>query len=196
MPVSPSKLAHQFFASLYTTADVKAVSDQLEALSQNQTFKVHAHRIVTDSQLTDNQKGTQLLYLLRQIDQPLLYDFFSDLISAHHIWLFHHDKIDYFDKFVQAFQQVIDTCPVFYLTTATPLHPSDYPALIQKIKTGLGLRVLLQTNVNPALIGGVQVKLENYLYDVSIRSKLNQFQAQWLKTLDESDSLVGHHDPG
>ena len=191
MEASPSKLSQVLFDCLYTTKDLKTVSDLLESLSQNKTFKHHAQNIVADPNLTDGQKNTQLLYLLQSIDNHFLYDFFSDMLEKHHLWLFHSDKIDYFDRFVQEFQSLADNSRVLYLITAASLSPSEIEKVTKQFKTGLGFRVLIDHQVNPAIIGGVQAKLENYLFDVSLRTKFHQFESDWLKTLDHTSEKVG-----
>jgi len=196
MSQSTSKLGQTLFNRHYTTKSLKNTVDILESLSQNKPFKTHAQNIVTDTNLTDGQKITQLLYLLRTIEQPLLYDFFSDILDKDHLWLFHSDKIDYFDRFVQEFQSLADDSRILYLITPVPLAESNLESIIKKVQAGLGFRVLIDSQINPALIGGAQVKLENYLFDVSLRHKLHQFQTQWLKTLDETEALVGRHEPG
>lgn len=187
---STSKLAQILFDRFYTTKELKAASDILESVSQNLNLKNHAQNIVADVNLTDGQKVTQLLYLLRSIDHPLVYTFFSDILDKHHLWLFSQDKIDYFDRFVQDFQSLADTTKIIFCITASPLQDTDYVQMIKVLKDGLGYRVLLDHQVNPSIMGGVQIKIENFLFDFSLRSKFQQFQRQWLKTLDESSSQV------
>jgi F0F1-type ATP synthase delta subunit len=194
MDASPSKLSESLYNQLFTTKDLKTVSDLLESLSQNKTFKTHAQNIVVDSNLTDGQKKTQLLYLFQSIDNPVLYDFFSDILEKRHLWLFSSDKIDYFDRFVQEFQNLADNCRILYLITPCNLNSEDIQKVARQFKTGLGFRVLIDAQVNPAILGGVQVKLENYLFDISLRTKLRQFESEWLKTLDQTSSQVGSHD--
>ena len=95
------QLAQDLMKDIYTTATLKGVSDTLEGIVQNDAFKKHANSIIADSTLTDAQKQTQLNYLIRHIDDPMIYDFFTRQITNNQLWLFRTDKIDYLDNFVR-----------------------------------------------------------------------------------------------
>lgn len=191
---STAKLAETLFNRFTTTQNLKSACGILEQFNQNQNAKNHAQNIIEDKNLTDGQKITQLLYLLRNIDHPLVYNFFSDILDPKSLWLFSKDKIDYFDRFVQEFQQLVDTTKIIYCITSVPLTENDYLAMIKIFKDGLGYRVLIDHQVNPHILGGVEVKIENYLFDYSLRSKFQQFQRDWLKSLDETSAVLSPSD--
>lgn len=195
MEKATRKLSLQLLNGIYTTAILKQVSDALEDISQNTTFKQHASSIVTDENLTDNQKRTQLLYLIRGIEIPHLYEFFSDTLNKDQYWLFHSDKIDYFDKFVQDFQKSTEELKIVHLVSSISLVTSDLKGIAKSLKDNLGFKVLINHEVNRSIIGGVQVKIENYVFDYSLRHKFQQFQRQWLKSLNKVENAVGKNLP-
>ncbi len=59
------------------------------------------------------------------------------------------------------------------VTTAHPLDESQRAALKAKLKARLGRDVSIDLNVDPAILGGLIVKIGSQLIDASIRTKLN-----------------------
>jgi len=110
------QLAKELIEKIYTTDTLKRISDALEKLSQNKGFKDHTNDIINDDSLTDSQKKNQLLYIIKSVDIPTLYEFFSDQLADYSFWIFSSGQIDYFDKFVQAFQKATKDVGVIYLT--------------------------------------------------------------------------------
>jgi F0F1-type ATP synthase delta subunit len=189
------KFSQRLLNRIYTSNVLKHISNALETLSQNVTFKEHANAIVSDSNLTDAQKRTQLLYLIRSVDVPLLYDFLSDELTSSQYWLFTSDKIDYFDRFVQEFQNATESIKVIHIATAIDLNASDLQTIAESFSTTFGYKIIVDHETNTAIIGGVQVRLENLIFDYSLRTKFQQFQRHWLASLDSLENAVGRNDP-
>ena len=59
------------------------------------------------------------------------------------------------------------------VTSAHPLSDAQLDALKTKLKARTGSDVTVQTRVDPALLGGLTVKLGSQLIDSSLRTKLN-----------------------
>lgn len=59
------------------------------------------------------------------------------------------------------------------VTSAHPLTADQTNALKAKLKTGLGRDVAIDLNVDPAILGGLVVKVGSRQIDSSIRTKLN-----------------------
>lgn len=186
------KLAQALLEKVYTTATLKQVTETLEDLAQNQGFKSHANSIVSDPTLTEAQKKTQLTYLLRTIELPIVYDFFIQEAADGQFWLFSSDKIDYFDKFVQTFSLETENVGVVFMTTATKLSSSRLKEIVKDLSDAFGYRMIINHEVNPTIIGGVQIRIENMVFDYSLRSKFSQFQRQWLASLEKTEKAIGH----
>ena len=58
------------------------------------------------------------------------------------------------------------------VTSARPLSDSETASLKAVLKSGLGREPRLETKVDPALLGGLVVKLGSRMIDSSIRTKL------------------------
>jgi len=63
------------------------------------------------------------------------------------------------------------------ITSARPLSGSETEELKSVLKSRLGREPRLQTRVDPALLGGLVVKLGSRMIDSSIRTKLNGIRA-------------------
>ncbi len=185
------ELAQHLLSNIFTTTDLKMVSVALEQLSQNQSFKHHAHEIATDTRLTDSVKKTQLLHLFKDINIPILYTFFSDMFSKHEFWMFSSKQFDYFDEFVQTFQLATEKVTVVNLVTPVDLLPPDLTKISQDLAQSLGTHVVLHLQVNPGILGGIQVRIGNLVFDYSLRSKFHQFQRQWIAQMARTSELVG-----
>jgi F-type H+-transporting ATPase subunit delta len=59
------------------------------------------------------------------------------------------------------------------VTTAHPLDDEQLAALKAQLKSRVGRDVAVQTKVDPAILGGLVVKLGSQLIDASIRTRLN-----------------------
>lgn len=62
------------------------------------------------------------------------------------------------------------------VTSATKLSPEQTKALKASLKTSLGKDVQLIAKVDPALIGGLVVKVGSRMIDTSLRTKLDNLQ--------------------
>ncbi len=65
--------------------------------------------------------------------------------------------------------------------TAVPLSEAEQAALVRRLEGETGRRIILQTEVDPRIIGGVVVQIGDRLVDASTRAKLAALR----------DSLVG-----
>lgn len=183
-------IVEQLLDRIVTTVTFKQISDQLEDLAQDEKFKSYTDDIVADPNLTDNQKINQLMYVFKDIDIPLLYDFFSEILDKKTLFLFSTGKIDYFDKFVQEFQLMSDNIGIVNLTTSIKLSNHDAKAIADDLSKAFGYKVILNLDVDPKILGGAQVKVENLIFDYSLRTKFKQFEHQWLKTLEKTQKKI------
>ena len=60
------------------------------------------------------------------------------------------------------------------VTTARPLKDDQVAALKQQLRTRAGREVTIDAQVDPAILGGLVVKLGSQMIDASIRTKLNR----------------------
>jgi F-type H+-transporting ATPase subunit delta len=70
---------------------------------------------------------------------------------------------------------------VAYVTVAKPLGDAEETALAGKLSAIYGREVSLKVDVNPAIIGGVSVKVGSDLYDGTILRRLNEAKQAFVK---------------
>jgi F-type H+-transporting ATPase subunit delta len=62
------------------------------------------------------------------------------------------------------------------VTTAQPLSAAQTQSLAAALRQALGKDPEIETKVDPALLGGLKVKVGSRLYDASLKSKLDQLK--------------------
>lgn len=180
--------------NLHDTRSVKKISETLEELVENRSFRLHAHSIVSDPNLNNSQKRTQLMYLIRSTDCPELFEFFSEELKEDDLWLFSSDKIDHFDNFVKKFQIHTEEMKVVELITSIPMNDQNLQDIAFDLEKTFNSKVLIDHEVNPNLLGGAKIHIDNMVYDFSLRTRFRQFERQWLSTLIDTGKLTGRYD--
>jgi len=59
------------------------------------------------------------------------------------------------------------------ITSARPLDAAQVDAIKQNLRTRMGRDIAVDLNVDPAILGGLVVKIGSQMIDSSIRTKLN-----------------------
>lgn len=193
MKKGTKRLVDKLLGSIYTTSKLKRISEALEAMAEDDQFKKHCDAIVTDDALTDVQKLRQLSYLLENVEVEELQKFFLQDIKSDVVWLFSKQRIDYFDKFVQEFQLATEEIGVVFLTSAIDLATSDLQQISRDLSESFGYKVMIRHDVAAEILGGVQLKVENLIFDYSLRTKLQQFQRKWLSSLKQTEKEIGRN---
>ncbi len=182
--------AEGLITSLYTSRDLKRVSVLLESLSANERFKQHMYDVVTDDNLTPAQKSRELVTLISKVNLPEVKDFFTAMFRAHEFWLFDSRKFDHFDAFVKAFQFSADNIEIVYISTAISLDDSELRSIGKLFAALLKKHAVLSHVTNPAILGGAQVRLGHYVFDYSLKAKLDRFQKKWVDSLITTSDLL------
>lgn len=187
-------LLDQIMAGIYTTSLLKAVSEELEDLSQDKKFKLHAASIVEDDTLSPAQRSRQMTYLLKTVENDYLRAFLFQC-SKDAAWLFTQDKLDYFDSFVRQFQMQTEEMEVIFLETAIELEEKEYVKIVDDLSKAFKYRVILNHVVTPSVLGGARVRVENLVFDYSLSTKFSQFERAWVASLDRVEKHVGRNQP-
>jgi F-type H+-transporting ATPase subunit delta len=62
------------------------------------------------------------------------------------------------------------------VTTAVPLTAVQAKGVAQALRQALGKDPLIETRVDPAILGGIKVRVGSRLFDASLRSKLDSLK--------------------
>ena len=186
------EMAIQLLTDIHVSKQLKEVSMILEQLSIDKNFKKQALIIASDERLSNTLKKTQMLYLFKDIDNSLVYDFFSDMFSSQNYKLFNSRQFDYFDEFVKKFQMKTEELLIVNLITAIELKQKDLIEIAIDLSDNLEQKVIIHPQTNASLMGGAQIRIGNMVFDFSLRSKFHQFQRQWLASMEKTSKLVGN----
>ena len=69
------------------------------------------------------------------------------------------------------------------ITTAAPVDPAILGAIRQKVEAGTDKKIVLETAVEPDLIGGFVLETEDRLYDASVLRDLNDIRKQFTQNI-------------
>ncbi len=64
------------------------------------------------------------------------------------------------------------------ITTAVPILDADKQAIMDKLGAVTGKTVRLESEVDPSVLGGVRVRIQDVLYDHTMRHRLDQLRAE------------------
>jgi F-type H+-transporting ATPase subunit delta len=69
-----------------------------------------------------------------------------------------------------------------YVTTAESIDSATHKLVVEKLKAALGREIDLTTTVNPDLLGGVQIRVGDTVYDGSLANQLARLRKELVST--------------
>ncbi len=95
-----------------------------------------------------------------------------------------HDRLDLVRPVLAAAREIANQragrVPV-RVRTAVPLPPEQQDRLRQELRQAFHLEPLLHTEVEPGLLGGMVVRVGDWLYDASVRTRLESLRNQLIE---------------
>ncbi len=80
---------------------------------------------------------------------------------------------------IAAFERLVEThrgVIAAHVTTAVPLSSAQSDTLVSALRTAFGKDPQIETHVDPAILGGLRVRVGSRLYDASLKSKLDSLK--------------------
>lgn len=68
---------------------------------------------------------------------------------------------------------------IVQVITASPLSPTLIEEIKRRMEKKISATVLIQEKIDPNIIGGVVIKYDDFLFDASITSKINQLRSEF-----------------
>lgn len=184
------QLALNLLNGLHTTESVKRVSMILENLSGNLNFKKMAFEIVSDENLSIGQKTRQMMNLLNRIDVQELVIFLTEMFNRGEFWLFDSQSFDHFDEFSKAFQTSVDQATIVHMATSVELSVPELEKIGLFFSEMLKKHALLNHHINAEIGAGVQVRIDNLIFDYSLNARLKRFEKKWIDSLVSTSKLI------
>jgi F-type H+-transporting ATPase subunit delta len=171
-----SGLAERYAAALFDLADERHGLDevatdlrQLRAmLQQSGDFQ----RLIRSPILSRDQQGTAIKAIVERAGiSPLVRDFLAVVARNRRLFAV-PAMIEAFLAELAARRGEVNA----EVTAALPLSEAQLAALNEQLRRSIGSRVTVDVRVDPALIGGMIVKVGSRMVDGSVRSKLQRLQ--------------------
>ena len=168
--MKPHPLAKRYAKALYELAEerqtVQAVYDEVNSFGslfeQNSQF-----RTFLCSPTIETRKKLQVVEALLKDSLPLFYNFMVLLVKKGRQTLFSHIVFEMSRIFDQRNNRIRAQ-----LTTAITLSAEKSKEIQSMLSKQLGSEILLETNVDPELLGGLIIRVEDKVLDSSLRSQV------------------------
>jgi F-type H+-transporting ATPase subunit delta len=151
---------------------LEAVTTDLKALKAMITDSADLKRLITDIRYdaADQAKGISAIAAKAGFD-PLTLKALGLLIK--------NGRVATLGGFITAFTRLYDAHKGIVsavVTSAIALTPEQDKALKAALGTALGREAVVETHVDPSLLGGLKVKLGSRLFDASLKTKLDSLK--------------------
>lgn len=116
-----------------------------------------------------------------EILQKVMLPHVSELVGNLMMVLNAHERLQIFAAVIASYMALCDTSAgkvKVQVSTPAPLTPPERESLVEKLRTLLKQEPSLDEAVEPALIGGMTIKVGDYVYDASVRTRLQEIRKQ------------------
>jgi F-type H+-transporting ATPase subunit delta len=175
------RVARRYVTALFDLANAAGQTDEIGALLHDlqQIYHLHAklRNALADPRLSPAKKRSLLLALMGPHTPPLLERFADLLIEKHRLQVLHYAGV--------IFAQLQDEAAGIrhaVVRSALPLSEDQQFRLQDVLSKLLELQVVLTTQVDPTVIGGISVKVGDLLIDGSIQGRLQGLLGEFRRT--------------
>jgi F-type H+-transporting ATPase subunit delta len=155
------------FELAYEKNQVSEISDDLRKIQEVCTSSEDFIRLLDSPVIKVSEKKQVFSRLFQEKIHPLTFNFLKLLLSKNRESLL-PATIKYFMRLVDDSQGIVRG----ELQTAYPLSKKQLEALKKHLDRITSKNVLLHQNINPELLGGFMVRLDDTVIDTSIRNQL------------------------
>jgi len=175
-------VSERYALSLYEVAK-DAKKDELflseltavcEIFAQNPDFL----KVLSTPSIALEEKQTVLKNVFAERMEPFLLNFLMLITEKNRIGLV-SDMCEAYKEMYYLENGIAEVCAV----TAQPMSEALTEKLRQKMCKVTGKKVVLKTAVDPTLLGGIVVKVDNKQFDTSLRTRLSEMAQQLSNTI-------------
>jgi len=179
----PANIGLQSIASAYAKALFNAaekagvldeISTELNALIDDVIAKHQKLAdVIASAMFSPEQKIDMIERAFAGRAHPLLVNFLKVLAGHHRAYILQSIR----EEFSKLYDSVRNRIPV-RIVTAAPLAEKQRSAIVSRMKSILGGDPILQTEVDPSLIGGLVAQVGDVVFDGSLASNLHRLREQ------------------
>lgn len=168
-----SRIARRYARALYKMCDsnLEKARKDLESLKTLRALfdDKDAGKVLRSPVMPPDLKKTLLHYgLEKAVAGEDLKSFIDTLVSA--------GRVSWIPRMIVAFEDLINEAEgkaVAEVTSAVPLEQDDQQSIASRLGQILGKSIVLESKVDPSLLGGFVAKIGNYRIDMSLKTKLD-----------------------
>ncbi len=172
-----SIVSERYALSLYEVAKeagkITQILDELRAVCKVFSENPDLMKVMQTPSIQLHEKKGLLQNVFEGRIDPFLLNFLMLITEKRRIGLLHEMATAY--KQQHYFEEGV--CEVQALT-ATPLDKKLFLKLKEKMSAVTGKKVVLETRVDPSILGGIVVKVDNKQIDTSVRTRLQELAQQ------------------
>ena len=152
------------------------IEAELETLSAAMKADPAIERFLSNPGLSLEDKKKFLGRLYRESSNEMLLNFFLVLFEKNRFYLIHDIALE--------FKRVADEAQgqgVAEIRSAVALKPEAQKAIVNRLEKIAGYKITVKSVVDPALIGGVAVKVRNKVIDDTVSNKIQTIKKELTK---------------
>jgi len=175
--MKPLQIAERYSRSIFELAEERNQRDivfqELLTVHQAMENRPELLSLLESPRITRDEKRSLIEGILGPNSSSLSKDFLNLLVDK--------NRTELFPFIVEKLQDVIrqkQGIQEAFVITARELHSSIVQLLEKTLEKVTRKKILIQSSVDPALLGGMQIRMGNRLIDGSVRTKLNTLETQ------------------
>ncbi len=167
-----ARYARALFDLSVETDALPTVEADLASLKAMIAESADLRRLVISPRFSAEDKAAGLAALAKRADLSATTSKFLGLLAANRRVSALGQIIAAFERLAAARRGLVSA----QVTTAVALTPAQNASLAAALRTALGKDPQIETRVDPAILGGVKVRVGSRLYDASLKSKLDSLK--------------------
>lgn len=180
--MTEQKVSLRYARALFDTAKITESIDTVynDFLLISQYFVISKElSVVLRSPIIQNWKKKQLMTELFQKNvSELTYNFLL-LLTEKQRESFLIDIISYYERLYLADKNTIKA----YITSAREIDDSLKNKIVSEFENKLSKKIIPNFKIDPAIKGGITVRVDDWVYDASVRNQLNQLKNKLIEDM-------------
>jgi F-type H+-transporting ATPase subunit delta len=173
----PLIIAERYSRSAYQLAEEKGLGNsflkELQAVKDAMEARSELMSLLRSPLITRDEKRSLIEGILGPKASSLAREFLNLLVAKGRIDLF-PDIVGELKRLTNEREKIQEVTAI----SARELHPSILQLLQKALEKMTGKKIILRTEEDSSLLGGIQIQLGNRLIDGTLRSKLNALESQ------------------
>ena len=174
--LAATRYAQALFDIVRLTHQDEKVEEELDSFSAALKKNPEIEKFLNNPKLRTEEKRKFLMKLYQERKQ----DFYETLLNFYTI-LFEKKRFHLIHEICSNFKRIADEAQgqgVAEIRSAVPLNPQAEAKIVSRLEAIAGYKIKVKKEVDPALLGGVVLRVRNYVWDGSIKNKLNALKKE------------------